>query len=105
MLAYFLFDAPKPVCFLTPKALSSSRSMSRTTPLFQETSLDPETTAILWQAFELARKSLHDRGQPHLIQQIIAQRIIAAVKQGERDPQKLCETALTALGNKAVFER
>jgi len=40
-----------------------------------------------------------------MVQQIIAERIIAAAKQGERDPEKLCESALAALGNKAVFER
>jgi hypothetical protein len=52
-----------------------------------------------------ARKSLHDEGQPPLITQIIVERIIAAAKLGERDPDRLCETALRALGSKAVFER
>jgi hypothetical protein len=39
------------------------------------------------------------------VQEIIAARIIAAAKTGERDPDRLCENALAALGNKAVFER
>jgi len=79
--------------------------MSKAAALFHETALDPEMAAILSRAFEIARKSLHDTGQPHMVQQIIAERIIAAAKQGERDPEKLCESALAALGNKAVFER
>jgi hypothetical protein len=73
--------------------------------LFQKAALDSETVAILSHAFELARKSLYDTGQPYMVQRIIAERIIAAAKQGERDPEKLCESALKALGNKAVFER
>ena len=46
--------------------------------------------------------SLHDTGQPHIVNQIIAKRIIAAAKQGERDPQKFCELALKGLGDKAA---
>jgi hypothetical protein len=39
------------------------------------------------------------------VNEIIAQRIIALAQQGERDPDRLCAGALSALGNKAVFER
>ena len=77
--------------------------MSKVVALFEHTAFDPET--ILEAAYEKARRSLHDKGQPALVQEIIAQRIIAAAQTGERNPEKLCETALTALGNKAVFER
>lgn len=79
--------------------------MSKVVPLFQRTDFDPEMIATLALAYERARKSLHDKGQPELVQEIIAARIIAAAKSGERDPDKLCERALVALGNKAVFER
>jgi hypothetical protein len=73
--------------------------------LFQRTDFDPETIAVLTAAFEKARKSLHDKGQPPLVEEIIAGRIIAAAKTGELDPDRLCEAALMkALGNKAVFE-
>jgi hypothetical protein len=54
-------------------------------------------------AFEKARRSLHDRGQPSIVRTIITERIIAAARRGVLDPDK--ELALTALGNKAVFER
>lgn len=72
---------------------------------FHEAAFDSADIEILARAYELARKSLHDKGQPDMIQQIIAQRIISAAKSGQRDPHKLCEFALVALGNKAVFER
>jgi hypothetical protein len=79
--------------------------MSKVVPLFEKTDIDPETVNVLALAYEKARKSLHDKGQPALVQEIIAARIIAAAKTGERDPDRLCETALLALGTKAVFER
>jgi hypothetical protein len=42
--------------------------------------------------------SMGDRGLPDIVREIIAKRIIAAAKQGERDPKQLCNTALAALG-------
>lgn len=80
--------------------------MSKVVALFQEAVFEPETVAILAEAYEKARKSLHDKGQPEIVQEIIAKRIVAAARLGERDPDKLCEAALSlALGTKAVFER
>jgi len=79
--------------------------MSNVVHLFQKTDFDPETIEILAAAYEKARRSLHDTGQPRIVQEIIAARIIAAAKTGLRDADRLCEAALTALGNKAVFER
>ena len=72
--------------------------------LFHEAGFDPETVKTLGDAYEKARKSLHDTGQPQIVNEIIAQRIVALAKQGERNPDRLCAGALTALGNKAVFE-
>ena len=67
---------------------------------------DPETVKILCEAYDKARRSLHDRGrQPHIVNEVIAGRIIALAQQGERDPDRLCAAALTALGSKAVFEK
>ena len=40
-----------------------------------------------------------------MVREIIMDRIAAAAKAGERNPDRLCEIALTALGPKAVFER
>jgi hypothetical protein len=79
--------------------------MTNVVKLFQAAAFDPEEVETLASAYEKARRSLQDRGQPDIVQTIIAERIIAAAKGGERDPDKLCETALRALGSKAVFER
>lgn len=73
--------------------------------LFRATEFDPNTVQILCDAYEKARKSLHDTGQPPIVNEIIAQRIIALARNGERDPDRLCAGALSALGSKAVFER
>lgn len=72
--------------------------------LFHGTAFDPETVKTLCDAYEKARKSLHDTGQPHIVNEIIAQRIIALAQQGERDPDRLCAGALKALGDKAGSE-
>ena len=66
---------------------------------------DPETVKTLCDAYDKACKSLHDTGQPHIVSEVIAQRMISLAEQGERDPDRLCEGALSALGNKAVFEK
>ncbi len=58
----------------------------------------PEVTQIMGEAYERATKSLHDRGQPALVQEIIARRIIDLVAFGERDPQKIAGMALASLG-------
>jgi hypothetical protein len=68
--------------------------------LFKETVFDPETVQTLCEAYEKARKALHDTGQPAIVNEIIARRIIALAEKGERDPDRLCAGALAALGNK-----
>ena len=50
------------------------------------------------QAYDKARKLLHDRGQPAIVNEIIARRIIEIARKGERDPDKLCERVLSAFG-------
>jgi hypothetical protein len=67
-------------------------------PFLNGQSFDPELTKIMGHAYDLARKELHDRGQPAIVQEIIADRIIALVRTGERDPARICQQALSALG-------
>jgi len=78
--------------------------MVQVVELFRAAGFDTQTIVLLLEAYEKARKSLHDTGQP-VVTEIIFQRIIALAKQGERAPDKLCADALSALGNKAVFEK
>ena len=67
-------------------------------PFFQDASFDPETTLIMGHAFECACKALQDLGQPDIVKEVIAKRIIEIAQTGERDADQLCLQALTALG-------
>jgi hypothetical protein len=68
--------------------------------LFQEAAFGPELTRIMGEAFERATRSLHDTGQPDLIKEVMAKRIIDAVRRGIRDPRELCIEATNGLGVK-----
>ena len=57
-----------------------------------------EVRTILRDAYDRACRSLHDIGQPGLVQEVLAERIIKLAREGERDPRKLCEEALSGLG-------
>ena len=61
---------------------------------------DDRATMVMGEAFDAACKDLHDTGQPDLVYEAIAKRIIEAAKSGERDPEKLRDWALTAFGRK-----
>ena len=74
------------------------------TNLFRGTAFEPEVVKALCDAYDRALRSLYDSGQPDLVNEIIAKRIISLAQQGERDPGKLCSGALSALGNKAIFD-
>ena len=55
-------------------------------------------TQVMGEAFEAACKELHDKGQPTVVYEVIAKRIIDAAKKGERDPVQLRNAVLAALG-------
>ena len=59
---------------------------------------DDATTRIMGEAFDAACKELHDTGQPAVVQEIMAKRIVAAARKGERDVTRLRNAALAALG-------
>jgi hypothetical protein len=67
-------------------------------PFLKDGSFDPETTRAMGEAFDKARKLLHDRGQPNVVLEIMAKRIIEIAGTGERDPDKMCRQALLAFG-------
>jgi hypothetical protein len=69
--------------------------------LFKDAPFEPEVIAVLNEAFDKACKALHDTGQPDIIKEILASRIIAAARKGGRDPAKLCEDALASFGIEA----
>jgi hypothetical protein len=59
---------------------------------------DDRMTAIMGEAFDAACKELHDTGQPPIVYEVIAKRIIDGVRAGERDPARLRNLGLAALG-------
>lgn len=56
-------------------------------------------TKIIGEAFDTACKAMHDAGQPDVVYEVIARRIIAAARRGERDVRRLQQVALAALAN------
>jgi hypothetical protein len=59
---------------------------------------DDEATRVMGEAFDAACEGLQDGGQPDLVREIIAKRIIKAAQKGERDPVRLRDAGLAALG-------
>jgi hypothetical protein len=53
-------------------------------------------TQVMGEAFDAACEELHDKGQPTIVYEVI--RIIDAAKKGERDPVRLRNAGLAALG-------
>lgn len=61
---------------------------------------DDHATKVMGDAFDAACKDLDNTGQPAVVHEVIAKRIINAALSGERDPEKLRDRALTAIGRK-----
>jgi hypothetical protein len=61
---------------------------------------DAEATANLCEAFDKACRELHDGGQPEIVREVIAKRMIEIAGRGEHDPGKLCDATLVSLGLK-----
>jgi hypothetical protein len=59
---------------------------------------DAAAAASLFEAFDLACKDLHDTGQPEIVREVIALRIVQIAAAGERDPVRLSAAALASLG-------
>ena len=59
---------------------------------------DNAATSAMGEAFERACKSLRSFGSAVTVHEIIAERIIEAAKNGERDTARLCQQALIPFG-------
>jgi len=72
--------------------------MSKIEPLLHRHQVfDPDATVALGMAYERAIGELHACHQPEFVRGIIAKGIIAAAMRGERDPERLCESALASI--------
>ncbi len=69
-------------------------------PFVRPGAFEPDEVAVMTEAFDAACRELHDTGQPHVVREVLAQRIIAAASNGERDPERLLEAALRGLAIK-----
>jgi hypothetical protein len=67
-------------------------------PTFATADFDAAAVKIMSSAYTKACKMLHDKGQPAVVQEIIAGRIVAILRAGERDPDRISERVLTDLG-------
>jgi hypothetical protein len=67
------------------------------TPI-QNIEFDDAATLAMGEAFDHACKSLRNFGSACTVREIIANRIIAAAKNGERDPVRLHKQALVPFG-------
>jgi hypothetical protein len=63
-------------------------------PFVDRAAFDPEAIAAMGEALEAALKELQDDGQPEVTREVMAGRIIAAARLGERDPARLLAAAL-----------
>jgi hypothetical protein len=67
-------------------------------PFVEPGAFDPAAIAAMSEVLETAFKKLGDVDQPEVVREIIAGRIIAVAKLGERDPARLLEAALRGRG-------
>jgi hypothetical protein len=63
--------------------------------LLRGASFESQTIDILVQAFDLACKQMQDKGQPDIVYDTIARRIVEIAEAGERDVSRLAEGALS----------
>jgi hypothetical protein len=62
------------------------------------TVFDPDEMATLTKAYDLAIAELHGETFTDFVREIVAKRIIAAAKSGQRDPERLYKSALSSIG-------
>jgi hypothetical protein len=79
--------------------------MANFRPFVPSAAFDHNATRARGKAFDRACHSLHDIGQPGLVREIIAKRIVEVARDGERDPDELCVRALKALGFSSFSKR
>ena len=59
---------------------------------------DPEAVKCMSAALDLVLRELHDKGQPKVVREVLAKRIVELAAIGERDVKQLCKTVLSEVG-------
>jgi hypothetical protein len=62
--------------------------------LCRDTAFDPDTLQVLCRAYDQTLALLGDTGQPSIVKEVIAGRIIALAKKGELDADRMCAEVL-----------
>jgi hypothetical protein len=70
--------------------------MATGVPFFQDVFFGPDATRAMGVAFDKVCRSFP--GQPRIVQEVIAKRIIDLARDGDSDPDHLCDVALKTLG-------
>ena len=71
--------------------------MARVTSL-SGASFNSQATRAMASAYDKACGQIQQIGLPMIVNEIVAKRIIRLATDGERDPNKLCERVISALG-------
>jgi hypothetical protein len=66
--------------------------------LLQGVSFSPEEIRAMTEAYEAVRKKLHDRGQPDLVNEIIAKRIIEVAKTKALNAAEMAKRVVKSFG-------
>jgi hypothetical protein len=72
--------------------------MANLLAFFPTAAFDHNATRAMGKAFDRACHSLHDIGQPDLVREIIAKRIIEVARDGERDPDGIMRASPESVG-------
>jgi hypothetical protein len=92
--ASITLDDPSPISEFR-RAFSGGRGAAMPIHSFLQPGVfDPEALAAMSEAFESACSELDEARQPKVAPEVIAGRIIAAARAGERDPVRLRAAAL-----------
>jgi hypothetical protein len=75
--------------------------MASIIPFLGNHAFDETMTRILGEAFDAACQELHDKGQPAIVREVIAKRIVDAALRGERDPIRLRDAGLAGVTRRA----
>ena len=63
----------------------------------------PETIRVMGLAFEMALIALRLADRDDLANEVVAQKIIALAKAGERDPERLCDGVMKEFGQRPLL--
>jgi hypothetical protein len=72
------------------------RALASIVPFIPRGVFDDAATRAMGEAFDAACKAMHDRGHPTVAYEVLALRIIAAAREGERGVGRLRNIALEA---------